>query len=321
MLSSRSENTPPIDSSSTTNPYNQVCFSSRSSLPVERVCDVISLPPQVILHHPIRLGHDNEPQDAHEFDLEVYQFMRSHELERLPNSRLFEHQATIRPMMRASIIDWLVEMHKSLKMHTDTLFLAVELIDLSLSRTNCSKSKFQVLSCAALLIAAKGDEPHAPRVDKFVYLASNAFTTKELTKTEGDIFKLLDCRVNVVHSSHFMKRFLRLVSPTTKLTMIAHFVNETALLDNELIGVIPSLRAAAVVALSLTLDRGPKQWNDEMKDNTGYSIEDLEPIVLKLLTAIRKFNGSRLLAIHKKYAVAPLCSVSELEYPESLQLE
>jgi hypothetical protein len=69
------------------------------------------------------------------------------------------------------------------------------------------------------------------------------------------------------------------------------------------------------------MDRGSKQWTEEMQENTGYSAEELQPIALKQLPAARKFNGSRFLAIHKKSSVAPLCSVSELDSPESLQLE
>jgi hypothetical protein len=282
---------------------------------------VISHPPAILSHKPKRLGNAQEPQDAREFDLEVYRSMRLRELERLPNPHLFGHQIAVRPMMRASIVDWLVEIHKSLKMHTDSLFTTVELIDLALSRHSCPKSKLQVLSCAALLVAAKGDEPRTPGIDKFVYLASSAFTKRELTQAEADIFRLLDCRVTIVHSSHFMKRFLRIVSPSTKLTMLAHFINEIALLDDAMIGVVPSLRAAGVIALALALDRGRGQWTPELRENTGYGLEELRPITTKLLAAVHKFNTSRLVAIHKKYAIAPLCSVSELDYPESVELD
>jgi hypothetical protein len=118
-----------------------------------------------------------------------------------------------------------------------------------------------------------------------------------------------------------MKRFLRLIAPSTKLTMLAHFVNETALLDDAIIGTVPSLRAAAVVALAMTMERGPGQWTPEMRDNTGYELVGLQPVIVKLLAAVRKFNASRFLGIHKKYSVVPLCSVSELDYPESLELE
>jgi hypothetical protein len=269
----------------------------------------------------MRLGYSKDPQDAYDFDLEVYAFMRSRELERLPNSKYFDDQTSIRPMMRAAIVDWLVEMHKALKMRTDSLFTTVEVLDLVLSRMDCPNTMLQLVSSASLMICAKTDESHPVTVEKLVYLASNAFTKKELTDTEARIFKLLDCQVNPVHSSHFMKRFLRLVSPTTRLTMIAHFVNENALLDEAIIGMIPSLRGAAVVAIALTLDRGPGQWTQNMIDNTGYTVQDLGPAITLLLNSVRKFNLSRMQAIHKKYAVAPLCSVSEFEYPDSLPLE
>jgi hypothetical protein len=310
-------------------PMLPACNSFQSNIMVRSInCPVsgpsshnlLSDPPGATCHC-TRLGHNKDAQDARHFDLEVYAFMRSRECERLPNSQYFDEQTSARPMMRAVIVDWLIEMHKNLKMHTDNLFTAVELFDLVLSRMDCPKPLLQLVSSASLLICAKIDEPHPVRVEKLVSMANNGFTTKELTDMEARIFKLLDCQVNPIHSSHFLKRFLRLISASTKRVMIAHFINETALLDEAFIGMVPSLRAAAVIATVLALDRGPGQWTQSLVDNTGYTVHDLQPTIPLLLNAVRKFNRSRLQAIHKKYAIAPLCSVSELEYPESVNLE
>jgi hypothetical protein len=205
-------------------------------------------------------------------------------------------------------------------MRTDSLFTTVELLDLALSRFDCPKTKLQVLSCAALMICAKGDEPRSPPPATFTALSRNAFTVPELTQTEEDIFKLLNCQVSPIHSSHFMKRFLRLLPASTRLAMIAHFVNETALLDERLIGIVPSLRAAAVVALAVALDKGTTEWGDNMRENTGYSAMEVQPVISLLLASVRRFNASRFKAIHKKYAAEALCSVSELDFPETIQL-
>lgn len=262
-----------------------------------------------------RLGDKSDAQDVYDFDLEIYRVMKASEQERTVDPNYLQNQTTIRSRVRTAIVDWMVIVHKKLKMHTDTLFTAVELMDLFLSQVDYDKRKMQVLCCTTLLIASKSEEIYPPSIDDLVYIAKDSFTAKDIKETEREVLNVLQFRVNPVHSSYFMKRFLRLTDANTELTMLAHFINENALLSDALIGVIPSQRAAAVIYLALALTEGERSWTQTMCDNTGYSRSQLKGIANTMLEAIHTYNESKYQAVHKKYAAESLCSVSEMEFP------
>jgi hypothetical protein len=282
---------------------------------------VVSAKVETVVNQPIRLGDKTDAQDAYEFDLEVYSFMRGRELERRPVAHYFKNQTKITPEMRTVIIDWLIDVHKSLKMHTDTLFTAVELLDLFLSKVDFDKAKLQLLSCTALLIAGKSEEQHPASARKFVYVSNKTFTVLDMARMESELFLCLDCQVNVVHSSQFLKRFLRLIDTTTKITMLAHFINEISLLDEASIEMCPSQRAAAVLCLAMTLELGAGQWTADLVRDTGYTVAELEPTVKALLGFVRRFQRSKYQAITKKYSPRPLACVSDVDFPAEIQLQ
>jgi transcription initiation factor TFIIIB Brf1 subunit/transcription initiation factor TFIIB len=243
--------------------------------------------------------------------------MRKREETQLPDPNYFKRQSSIHPWMRATIVDWLVDVHKALKLHTDTLFTAVTLIDLVLSRCDIPQSKFQLLSGAALLLAAKGEELHPPGLAEFSKVTSNAFNVEDFAQIESEISEVLEYQIHPVQSCHFLKRFLQMIDTFTKLTMIAHYINETALLDNSMIGVRPSIQAAAAVAVALTICKG----ESKVITNTGYSTVQLQPMANKLLASVQQFGNSQFKAIRRKYSRRALAAVSELVFPESINLE
>jgi hypothetical protein len=258
--------------------------------------------------------------DCFDFDLEVYTFMRSVESNRLPSPALFASQSNITPRMRSTVLDWLVEVHRKLRMHTDTLYLTAMLIDQYLTSINLDKSKFQRLACAALLIAGKDSEMRPPSLQELVDLADKSFTVIALSRMEAALFAAMDFHVDPILSSMFLKRFLRLVNTDVRLSMLAHFICETALLDSDFIGVVPSRIAASVICLAISLERGPGQWNAFLESNTGYKLEHIAELVQKLLQSVAASSTGRFQAIRKKYAGQSMCKVSAGPFPESIPL-
>jgi hypothetical protein len=258
--------------------------------------------------------------DCSDFDLEIYTFMRNAECTMLPAPDLFAHQTNITARMRSTLLDWLVEAHRKLRMHTDTLYCTVMLIDNYLTTTDIDKAKFQRLACAALLIAAKNSELRPPSLHELVNLADKSFTVVALSRMEAALFAAVDFHVDYIVPSMFLKRFLRLVNPDVRLSMLAHFISEAALLDAEFIGMVPSRLAAAVVCLTISLERGPGQWTGYLERNTGYILDQIEEIVQKLLQSVVSSAAGRFQAIRKKYAGQSMCRVSAGPFPETLQL-
>jgi hypothetical protein len=267
-----------------------------------------------------RLGDPTDVLDCHEFDLEVYQFMRIAETQHLPSPQMFANQQTITPRMRAMVIDWIVDVHRKLRMHTDTLYLTVMLIDQYLTINNLEKGKFQRLACAALLIAGKNDEIRPPSLSDLVELSDNSFSVIALSRMEAALFAAVEFHVDPILPSMFLKRFLRLADPDLKLSMMGHFICESALLDSQFIGMIPSKLAAAVVCLAVTLERGANHWTEYLEDNTGYRMVDIDQIVLNLLTSVKESVVGKFQAIKRKYGNQNTCAVSAGVFPESISL-
>lgn len=267
-----------------------------------------------------RLGYKDDPQSAYDFDLEVYNFMLNAENDNIPSPDLFDRQTNITPRMRTTVIDWLVDIHKKYGLRTDTLYIAINLMDLYLNRKDVDKTKYQRLACAALLVAAKSEEQCPPSVQKLVYVSDKSFTVTSLNRMEAALFATMNYHVNPIVSSHFVKRYLAYANADTKLCMMAHFINESLLLDSNFIASKPSERAAACVCLAMTLINGRGAWDEYMQVNTGYSAQSLSPLIQSILQSVNASCQSKFKAVYKKYSSDVMMNVSLTEFPDTIQL-
>lgn len=63
-------------------------------------------------------------------------------------------QPDITHSMRTILVDWLVEVAEEYKLHTETLYLAVNFIDRFLSYMSVVRGKLQLVGTAAMFLAA-----------------------------------------------------------------------------------------------------------------------------------------------------------------------
>ena len=56
--------------------------------------------------------------------------------------------------MRSILVDWLVEVSEEYKLHTETVFLAVNYIDRFLSYMSVQRARLQLVGTACMFIAA-----------------------------------------------------------------------------------------------------------------------------------------------------------------------
>lgn len=66
-----------------------------------------------------------------------------------------EQQNEITQDMRAVLVDWLVEVQESFELNHETLYSAVRLVDLYLSRAAVNKENLQLVGTTAMLISSK----------------------------------------------------------------------------------------------------------------------------------------------------------------------
>ncbi|EGU71894.1 hypothetical protein HZS61_003338 [Fusarium oxysporum f. sp. conglutinans] len=92
---------------------------------------------------------------GYEYLEDIMQHMREMEDETLPDVSLIDMQDDIQWFMRPYLIDFLIEAHAAFGLPPETLFLTVNLLDRYCSKRVVYKQHYQLVGCAALLIAAK----------------------------------------------------------------------------------------------------------------------------------------------------------------------
>lgn len=242
--------------------------------------------------------------------------MKKNERKQLPFFNLFQIQTNITPRMRSTIIDWIVEVHMKSRMHTDTLYLTIRLIDLYLSSKDLDKSKFQMLSCAALLIASKNLESTPFSVESLVECAGTSFTSQELIDMEFSLFHCVKYHIDFILPSMFLKRYLRLILPDMSVSMLSYYICETSMLYPEFIGVTPSRLAAASIYLSLIIHGHSSTWDHRISINTGYTTDSLTDLIRKLHRSVISTTTSRFQAIRRKYAGSSMYNVSLIPFQD-----
>merc|ERR1712216_791071 len=84
-------------------------------------------------------------------------------------SYLKQVQTNIDHKSRATLVDWVINVHRKFKLVAPVLPLAINIMDRFLSMENVNKDKLQLLGAAVLLIASKFEEIYPPEVDDFVH--------------------------------------------------------------------------------------------------------------------------------------------------------
>lgn len=274
--------------------------------------------PQINFAEVSRVGDPNVLGDGNECDVEIYKFMiETEQTEPRPSPYLFDRQSNITPRMRSTVIDWIVEIHRRFKMHDDTLYMAMHIMDMYLTECDLDKACYQRLSCAALMLAAKSEERSVPLMEDFVYVAGKSFSSAALQRMEASLFEKVGCHVTPILPLSFVARSLRWLQATPQQKAYCLFILESLLLDSEFIGVRPSFLAAAVIYTGFKIMRKDEfQWDEEMRKNLGYDEESVKAVANKILEALAGIAKGPYKAIKKKYTTDVMGGLSLVEFPE-----
>lgn len=132
--------------------------------------------------------------------------------------------------MREILNDWLIEVHLKFKLHPETLFLTINLIDRYLSTTSIYRNKLQLVGVAAMFIASKYEDIYPPTVTDYVYITDNAYTREEIFAMEKRILIALQFSIHFTSSYRFLERFLYLKKSSETEKNFALFMLEGSLI-------------------------------------------------------------------------------------------
>lgn len=189
-----------------------------------------------------------DPFQVSQYAMDIFEYLKQRE-SLFPISDYMERQVCLSRWMRALLVDWMVEVQESFELNHETLYLAVKLVDLYLTKVTVGKETLQLLGAASLFISSKFDvssfykyisisiehtnscfiksklrqtqrinknsfstwsqERIPPMVEDFLYICDGAYTQKELIRMEMNILKVVNFDLGIPLSYRFLRRYAR----------------------------------------------------------------------------------------------------------------
>jgi len=240
-------------------------------------------------------------------------------------------QPELRPWTRQVLVDWLIDVTETYKVHTNTLHLTVSLIDASLKVLEIPLKKFQLLGCSCLLIASKLDEVQAVSVENLVYIADFCFDSEDLISMESNVILALDFQLMLPTRYYFGIRLSSAAKLTPKETHFLIFLLEVSLLDIEFNSYTPSMIAAAALHMTLQILRPRKSvlWPAHIESHSGYAEKDFVDILIMLAQfhwGLEETNCKNVLKKYDKQAFNNVSrimaiKISDIRFDNSVLLE
>lgn len=210
-------------------------------------------------------------------------------------------QPHISKWMRALLVDWMVEIQESFELNHETLYLAVKIVDIYLSRAEVQKDSLQLLGAAALFIASKYDERVPPTVDDFQYICDGAYQRREMILMEMTVFKEIGYDLGIPLSYRFLRRYARVNRIDMQVLTLARYILEFTLMDYAIVGLRDSKLACAALFIAMRMNNMPG-WNKTLEFYSGYSIEDFAEIVILLNNIMTRKPKESLNTVRHKYS-------------------
>lgn len=272
----------------------------------------------------IDLLDKHDPQQASEFAKDIFLNAKKNELKYLPDPAYMEmNQPTLTVRMRAVLIDWLVDVHRTFKLKPETFFLTINIVDRFLGIREISKTKLQLVGVTALVIACKYEEIHFPDLGEFEKLCSYSFKRSDLLATERAILAALDFNVTVVTPHPFLLRYSKCGKINKDGQLTASYFAELAALEYPFLKFAPSVIACASLYLANLVQAKQDPWNIQLQYYSGYNTEDFLECAKMLLTVIKGQCSSQLhlMALRNKYLSPTRRSVARIALMACRSLE
>lgn len=98
----------------------------------------------------------DDPTQVPDYAFDIFNYLKEREDE-FQIENYLPRQPHLNRWMRTLLVDWMVEVQESFEMNHETLYLAVKIVDIYLSKVQIEKEKLQLVGCAALFLSSKYD--------------------------------------------------------------------------------------------------------------------------------------------------------------------
>lgn len=194
----------------------------------------------------------------------------------------------VQPHMRSILINWLIQVHQTFSLASETLYICVSMIDRYLARELVQKNRLQLVGVTALFIASKYEEIYYPEIGEFVGICDKLYTKRDIIKMELEILDKLNFELGRPLPLHFLRRISKAAKADGRTHMMAKYLCELTLIEYDCAHWNPSLMAATALYLSLRLVELEKNgslsplsvdaetfWTPTVEHYSGYKSEEI----------------------------------------------
>jgi hypothetical protein len=176
--------------------------------------------------------------------------------------------------MRPYLLDFLIEAHAAFQLLPSTLFLTINLLDRYCSKRVVYKRHYQLVGCAALLIAAKyGDKKeHVPTIRELKSMCCSLYDDDMFLQMEWHVLQTLGWTVGHATVDSFLNVALLDMPYDPEVEHLALYILEISLFHREFVSRPSADLAKAALALSRCILNRPQprhtEWASEYDSAT-----------------------------------------------------
>ncbi|KAI8853407.1 cyclin-like protein [Chytridium lagenaria] len=237
--------------------------------------------------------------DVSEYEVEIFEHSKRMEIVTMPKSNYIEIQSDLTWDMRSELVNWLVEVHCKLRLLPETLYYAVNVVDRFLSTKAIPVTKLLLVGVTSLFIACKYEEVQIPAVAVMAYMVNNAHNVDEIIKAERYVLHMLQFDLGYPGPLMFLRRISRADRYEPHARLLAKYLLEATLVDEQFLEVKPSYLAASAMYLSRKL-LADREWCKMHVELSGYTEEEIFPCAKLIFQLVA--NPVRLPNVLKKYS-------------------
>ncbi|MDP2060785.1 MAG: hypothetical protein Q8J97_13670, partial [Flavobacteriaceae bacterium] len=167
-------------------------------------------------------AHLDDPARCADIAADIVEMFLVREKQIPRDPQYLRNHREINEKMRTILVDWLVDVHLKFKLHEETFFLAVDIVDRYLTTTRVQRAQLQLVGITAVLLAAKYEEIWPPEVKDCVHISAKTYKEDEILRMERAICAALQFKFTVPTPFAFLARLLE-VTEADELTKNASF--------------------------------------------------------------------------------------------------
>ncbi|KAL3241049.1 G2/mitotic-specific cyclin-2 [Nakaseomyces bracarensis] len=189
-------------------------------------------------------------EDANTTSNNVYNYILGSDLSEVPSDLNIKSYSSLR-QSRDLLLNWLVKVHQNMRLESETLYIAIRIIDKYLMAKEVQLEHLQLIGVTSLYIAAKYEEVLPPTIFQFSFETDGIFTNEDIKIAEVDILEVLEFNLNYPSPLLFLEKQM----PTDlynlrEVKIMAIFLLEVMLIDFRFLGYTVSNRATASVLVA-----------------------------------------------------------------------